>query len=237
MFFRLCQSCLITLCVLTIHAQSNGLVLGGKWSSQIYISDVNGRPFQNKYDDISGTPYFNEQYKFANIKLAKGQGRIFVHVKTRIDIAAQETYFISTNGVEAVIEAGTVKEIFFADATADAIFQYKFQTGFPPIDMKTGNHFYQIICEGNCSLLKSVTKKITERKSELSGEVLKEFEIYENYYLFSKGEIKRLKRDKDFILAELSDKAEQVNRFIQSNKINLKNNEQLVKLINYYNSL
>jgi hypothetical protein len=220
-----------------VHAQNNGVVVGGKWASQIYISDVNGRPFQNKYADISGSPYFLVDYKYADIKLARGQNRVFVNVKTRIDLAAQETYFISSNGVEAVMEAGMVKEITFADTTENGIIQYKFQTGFPAVDMKTANHFYIVLTEGKCGFLKSITKKVTERRNELSGEVVKDFDTYENYYLFMNGEMKRWKKDKEFILGELADKKAQVNEFIQSQKLNPKNNDHVVKIINYYNTL
>jgi len=232
---RFCQVLIGLICTGNIGAQNNGVVVNGKWASQIFITDVNGRPFENKYADISGSPYFNDNYKFADIKLK--QGRTFINVKTKIDLAAQETYFISSNGIEAVMEAGMVKEITYADTTVEGIIFYKFQTGFPPVDMKTGNHFYQVLAEGRCSFVKSITKKVSVRKNELSGEVVKDFETYENYYLFVKGEMKRLKKDKDFILAELSDKQAQVNQFVQSNKTNFKNNDHLVKLLNYYNSL
>jgi hypothetical protein len=47
----------------------------------------------------------------------------------------------------------------------------------------------------------------------------------------------RWKKDKDFILAELSDKQTEVNQYILSNKLNLRNQEHLVKLLTYYNSL
>ena len=49
--------------------------------------------------------------------------------------------------------------------------------------------------------------------------------------------MKRLKKEKDFILAELSDKRTEVNQYVQSNKLNLKSNDHIVKLLNYYNAL
>lgn len=233
----LCQFLLFFICAGNTLAQNNGVVIGGKWANQIFISDVNGRPFQNRYADVTGTPYFNDEYKFANIKLSQGQGRTFVNVKTRIDLASQETYFISSNGIEAVIEAGMVKEITYADTTAEGIIFYKFQTGFPSIDMKTANNFYLVLSEGRCSFLKSITKKVTERKNELSGEVAKDFDTYENYYLFVNREMKRLKKDKDFLLAELSDKDTEIRQFIQNNKLNFKNDKHIVRLIDFYNTL
>ncbi|MCW3087358.1 MAG: hypothetical protein JWQ78_744 [Sediminibacterium sp.] len=237
MRIRIFHTCFVLIWAATAYAQNNGVVVGGKWANQIFVTDVNGRPFENKYEDVSGSPYFSDTYKYANIKLAQGQGRTFVNVRTRIDLAAQETYFVSSNGVEAVIEAGMVKEITYADTTADGIMLYKFQTGFPAVDMKTANHFYQVLAEGRCSFLKSIVKKVTERKNELSGEKIKDFETYENYYLFRNGEMKRLKKDKDFLLAELADKQAQVAQYMQANKLSVKNSDHLVKLFEYYNTL
>lgn len=93
------------------------------------------------------------------------------------------------------------------------------------------------MAEGRCSFLKSIYKRVSEKKTELSGEVVKEFETYEDYYLIINGVMKRWKKDKDFILAELTDKQAQVNQYLLSNKVNFKNAEQVTKLLNYYNSL
>jgi hypothetical protein len=49
--------------------------------------------------------------------------------------------------------------------------------------------------------------------------------------------MKHLKKDRDFILSELADKQQEVNKFIQDNKLNLRNNDHLVKLLEYYNGL
>ena len=49
--------------------------------------------------------------------------------------------------------------------------------------------------------------------------------------------MKRLKKDKDFVLAELADKQQPVYKFFLDKKINVKNTDQLIQLINYYNTL
>lgn len=235
---RLFQFCFAVAWAGSIHAQlstPSTMVINGKWAKQIFISDVNGQPIVNKYADVSGTPFFNEAYKYSNIIMTTG--RLFTGVRTRIDLAAQETYFISDNGVEAYMAAGIVKEVSYADTTTDGIVFYKFQTGFPSIDKQTPNNFYLVLAEGRCSFLKSILKRVSEKKNDVSGEIRKDFDTYEDYYLFTKGTMKRWKKDKDYILAELSDKQAEVNQFIQTNKTNFKNQEQMIKLLNYYNSL
>ena len=185
--------------------------------------------------DLSHHPYFNEVYKYADIKLARG--RAFLNVKTRIDIEIQQATFISANGIEIPIDPGLAKEINYADTTVEGIFFYKFKTGFPNIDRQNTYFFYQVLADGRCSLLKSVYKKVKEKLVVVFSEYEREYETFEDYYLYSKGVMKKLKKDKEFFLAELNDKQEEISRYILTNKTNFKNNEQLIGLLNYYNSL
>ncbi len=234
------RTCFVQICLLffisnSIAAQSNGLVVKGKWPSQVFISDVNGRPFESRFDDVSGTPYFNAAYKYGDITLK--QGRKFTQVKMKINLVTQETVFVSENGIEGYMEAGMVKEISYADTTADGILLYKFQTGFPAVDRQNDKHFYQVLAEGRCSLVRSIVKKVIERRNELSGEVVKEFESTENIYLYINGEMKRFKKDKDAVLSLLADKQAELDQYVTEHKTNFKNLDQVVLLLNYYNSL
>lgn len=77
-------------------------------------------------------PFFNDAYKSSDIIL--NNDRAFKNVKTRIDLVTQEVHFISANGVAAFMLMGTEKEMSYADTTEKGIVQYKFQTGYPPID-------------------------------------------------------------------------------------------------------
>jgi hypothetical protein len=203
--------------------------------NEILITDVYGRPFLNKYADVTGSPYFNDTNKLANIILSTG--RVFKGVGIRIDLVSQEAHFISANNTEGVIKSGVVTEISYNDTTAESITPYTFRTGFPPVDNLTSNNFYLVLADGRCSFLKSIVKSVSERKNPLSGEVVKEIETYENYYLFSNGVMKRWKKDPKQISTELSDHQAQIDQFISKNKINLKNKDHLISLLNYYNSL
>ena len=220
-----------------IHYPSIQIVINSKWPNKGLISSMaDRRPAITKYPDAAGSPYFNESYKYADVTMMNG--RAFTNVKTRIDLVAQETYLI-INGVETNISAGMVKEISYADTNSNngTIVFYKFKIGFPPVDKLTVNHFYLVLAEGRYNFLKLISKSVTEKKNDFSGTMIKEFETYEEYYIFSNGVMKRWKKDKDALLADLIDKQVQVNQFIVSNKINLKNPEQVAKLLIYYNSL
>ena len=90
---------------------------------------------------------------------------------------------------------------------------------------------------GKTSLLKSVYKSIQERNNDMSGERYKEFATYENMYLLKEGVMVRVKKDKSTVVALLKDKEEAMKQYIDTQKLNLKNEAHLVALIKYYNSL
>lgn len=205
------------------------------WSQQITISDVNGRPVENRYEGINGTPYFSADPKFAAVILK--QGKKFSNSKTWINLVTQELVFATGNGQLAVTEPGVVKEVSYTDTSAQGIQLYVFQTGFPPVDKQTEKNFYQLLLSGRCTLLRSMVKKVVEIKNELSGEQYREFETIENTYLYLNGEMKRVKRDKTYLFHVLSDKQESVSKFMEEHKINLKDPEQFMAVLKYYNSL
>ncbi|MDB5209988.1 MAG: hypothetical protein JWQ30_815, partial [Sediminibacterium sp.] len=228
------------LCIAHVFAQPATVPLGlgandkfsqnfkTNWSDQVSVTDVNGRPITNKYPDVNGTPFFDENYKYAIITLVRG--RVISKVKTRIDLVSNETHFISVNGVEAFLERGTVREISYDDTTEAGIIHYTFKTGFPSFDKQTPDNFYLVLAEGRSGMLKSISKKVTTRKNDLSNETIKEFETYEDYFFYVKGEMKRWKKDKDFVLAEMTDKKVEVDQFITTNKTNFRNAESVAKL-------
>jgi len=218
-----------------VQAQTNAIATTGKWGTQIFLGDVNGRAFENRYADVNGSAYLFPSFKFANITLT--DGRKYANVKARLNLVEHEVNFIASNGDEGYIGKGLVSVIAMNDTTKQGIKAYVFQSGFPKIDNQTIIHFYQVLATGKLSLLKSINKNIEERLNEMSGEKSKEFAVRENLYVFINGEMKRVKKEKSFFLELLADQKGTITTYIDANKLNFKNEEQLQKLIEYYNSL
>ena len=218
-----------------LQGQANSVSTTGKWGQQIFLSDVNGRAFENKYADINGSAYLFPDFKFATIELA--DGRKYANVKARLNLVEHEVNFIASNGEEGYIGKGMVKSFLINDTTRQGIKTYSFQTGFSKTDNQTVIHFYQILASGKIALVKSINKNIEERLNELSGEKSKEFAVRENLYLLIGGELKRVKKEASFFISAMEDKKELVSQFISSNKLNFKTEDQLLRVVEYYNSL
>ncbi len=214
-------------------AQRNSISTTSKWGQQIFLSDVNGQAFVNIYDGINGTVYDQTAYQLAKITLK--DGRVYNDVKTRINLLEHEVNFIASNGQEGFLGKGMAAEIAYED---NNLSEAKiFQCGFPPIDNQNRISFYQILLNGKASLLKSVYKAIQERNNDLSGERFKEFATYENLYLLKEGTMTRIKKDKSSLLALFQDKKEAIAKYIEDQKLNLKNEAHLKALVQYYNTL
>ena len=225
--------CFSLFTVLFSHAQRNSISTTGKWGQQIFLSDVNGQAFVNKYEGINGSVYDQTEYQLARITLK--DGRVYNDVKTRINLLEQEVNFIASNGQEGFLGKGMALEIAYVENNAS---QTKiFQCGFPPIDNQNRISFYQILLNGKTSLLKSVYKSIQERNNDLSGERFKEFATYENIYLLKEGIMSRIKKDKSSLLVLFQDKKEAIARYMEDQKLNLKNEAHLIALVQYYNTL
>ncbi len=230
---------LVFICFITtstsLSAQANSVSTTSKWGQQIFLSDVNGRAFENKYADVSGSAYLYPNFKFATIVLK--DGRTYNNVQARLNLVEHEVNFIASNGEQGYIGKGMVTSILFNDTTNEGIKSLFFQTGFTAIDNQTAIHFYQVMVSGKLSLLKSMNKNIEERLNELSGEKSKEFAQRENLYVLNEGSLKRVKKDADFFINTMANQKEAINQYIRSNKLNFKNEEHLKKLVEFYNSL
>jgi hypothetical protein len=227
--------CFSLLIVIISHAQRNSISTTGKWGQQIFLSDVNGQAFVNKYEGISGSVYDNTEYQLAKIILK--DGRVYNDVKTRINLLEQEVNFIASNGQEGFLGKGMASEITYQDNSGSNLEAKVFQCGFPPIDNQNRISFYQILLNDKTSLLKSVYKSIQERNNDMSGERYKEFATYENMYLLKEGTMVRIKKDKSNLIALLQDKNQSIKKYIDDQKLNLKNEAHLIDLLKYYNTL
>jgi len=205
-----------------------------KFDQYVTTTDVNGRPFKNVINDVEGSPYFIDEFRFADIILSKGT--VYENLKVKIDICNQEAHLIADDQKEIIAEDGLIREIILADSAGGSNY-FIFKTGFPPINKNNTNSFYQILSDGEIQLLKFAKKEIVETKDVMSGEVSKAFVQYDDYYVFQNGEIEKLKKDKKFVLALMNDQQQKIVEYLKDKKINFKNVGALTYIFDYYNSL
>lgn len=206
------------------------------FSESVSVFDKDGRPFVNSEEDVSGSSYFLPEWKYGQLRLTNGTG--YDHIRLRLDLHTQEVHFMGKNGVEMVLPKGFIRELVLIDSsTPDSPSIYTFRDGFPAIDNQDGSNFYQVLVGGRLDLLRSTRKIVSMEKNSISGEETKEIREYTDYYLFSDGMMKKLKRDKAFILGAVGDKKDKVDAFAAAGKLNFKSIDDIGRIINYYNGL
>jgi len=161
----------------------------------------------------------------------------FNNVTARLDLYKQIIQIRLNGDTVKMVLPGNIIEIVFYDTVQSLTNEYKFQTGYPEIDNLNRNNFYQVLSDGKVTLLRSSIKKINKSKNEMSGETSSQFDIYEDHYLYVKYEMKRVKKDKEYLLNLLADKRKELEVYITAQKMNFRSMDSIKKLIDYYNSL
>lgn len=225
----------------TSNAQSNMSVRQtsspqNNFGSQIIINQVDGQPIKQKYIGVVGSPYLFESFKLGNFVFTDGTKMNMI--STKIDICSNEVHLINEKKQEVFLYSKQVKEIIYYD-TIDLvnIVAHKIVAGLPAIEDMTDKNFYELLSDGKTKLVKSIQKKVNIKKDDLTGETTKDFELYSDLYVVKDGTIKRLKKDKKYLLELLNDKADKVATFLNNNRLSFKDIASVTAVFNYYNSL
>jgi hypothetical protein len=204
-----------------------------RFITEVTVTDVFGRPFKSTYLDVKGSPYFIDDWLYSSVRLANDAK--CEKIPARLDLVSQELHFTSIEKEDWIFYSQFIKEVEFSDSSTGK--NYKFITGLPNIDNQNSNNYYLVLSEGSVSLLKSIRKVISINKDDISGEVEKKFVQYEDYYIFFNKQIKRLRKEKEFIMATLAAQKDNIESYLKKSPVNFKNVNDITRLFQYYNTL
>ena len=179
------------------------------------VFDKDGRTFVNPAPDVSGSPFYKDEWRLGQLIL--NDNRKYDSIRVRLNLSSQEVHILDKNNTEIALARGYIKEVVWLSDS-----KVRFVNGFPPVDNQDANSFYGVLSAGKCWLLESIRKVVTERKDELSGENKREYSTYEDYYLFDGKAMQRVKKGA---------------ATIDGKPIKFKNIDDLKKAIDAYNAL
>ncbi|MFB9863776.1 hypothetical protein [Rufibacter immobilis] len=189
------------------------------------------------YNGIKGNPYLFEDWADGKVKLENGT--VYEGLKLQYDQLKDELIF-SIEDARPKAFMHPVKEFSIWEAGNKQETNAKiFKNGFAPIDGASEKAFYEILTDGKISLLKRTTKTITEERANGNTFKTKQLNSTQKYYLADGTTLFKIKKDKKSVLEALQDKAKaaQLEAYISSKRINLKDDAGLTQAIAYYNSL
>ncbi|GGI28942.1 hypothetical protein [Pedobacter mendelii] len=178
--------------------------------------------------DLEGSPYLYPEWEEATVKFSAGINPLTENVKYDLleDIvvakgANDEEYSFNDMPTEFVLTNS--KEIY--------------RNGFPPMDSMTEKTFYQVIYDGKVKFLKKLSKTVIESKGYASASVTKKVSETINYYVLTKDKkFLKVKNNEKSIIAALGN-GDALGKFINDNKIDLKSNDGIIKLLTFYDGL
>jgi hypothetical protein len=144
-------------------------------------------------------------------------------------------------------------QVYFKDAKSDELLQFAlpvsefslvigqenlvFKSGYLAVDRNKPSSFYQVLVDGGVQLLKHRIKQPFDERAFNSATTTRTYKEDEYFYLAKKNTPVKIRKDKKQILTVLGNYTAELEAYIAEEKLNLKNEEDLVKLIVFYNSL
>lgn len=180
--------------------------------------------------DLVGSVFLEDQWTNAIVQTQKDE--IYKDIQVKYNVLEDILYFLGEMDVTMKF-IFPIKEFSLLPNNGSP---KVFRSGFPKISDYNEVSFYQVLTEGKVLLLKKNIKRITDKREYNSAVTTKEVITNAKYFLFQDGKITEAKKDKSFLLTYF-DKKNGLDNFLATNKIDLKKEEDLIKLVKYYNSL
>lgn len=218
-------------CVLTVaYKQSYAQQPGVNFSANSEGLTVNG----DLYKDMNGSPYLFNDWVKGNIQL--DDGTIYNNLNLKYDQVRELLIFLADDNTSKRFSA-PVKAFTLTNADDKEWPRITFRNGFKAIDGGNEKTYYEVLADGNTQLLKRTAKKIVDERAPGSLIISKQISATTRYYVNKGDRIIKIKKDKKSILEALSDKSSELETYIKHNNLNLKEDADLIKLIEYYNTL
>ncbi|PKV67431.1 hypothetical protein [Pontibacter ramchanderi] len=204
------------------------LLLGSGAFAQTEIVDYMGRPVMAKqYLDVKGSPYLDDEWQEGWVKLQ--DGREYAGVRLKYDQVADELMFSNKKG-----EA----QLFVHPVVAFELNKRLFVSGYNPVDATPLTAFYEVLVNGPTQLLKRTSKWVHEEVPYSSATKVRSIIEQQNYYLSDReGRLTKLKKDRKSLLQALGRKQADLEKYTKANRLDLRQEQDMAKLVAYYNTL
>jgi len=220
---------------ISLQAQKTVDVAEGNVSamSPSFFSVVGGEPvvFAKFAKIVDGTPYFSDEWIKGNVVI-NGEKQ-FTGVFLKLDLYYNEVHYRDPRGNELVAVTPIQKLILF-DSLSQLVYTFINGKYINANSRITG--WYQLLIEGKASVFKQIKKQMNENKPYGSATIERSVYTSFQYYALSDGNFVQVKKFKD-LPDVLSDKKEEVSKYIKTNNLSGKSDDDYRVVFNYYNGL
>lgn len=197
------------------------------------MEDGYGRPLYMHTDyKTEGSPFFNEEYCLAKLKVLNGKQYDNIPVKINL---LENLIIFKVNSTELVADV-PIERVDFIDCQNSNIIS--FETGFPKIDNQNEKTLYEVLSSGKLKLLKLYKVSYRDDRPYGSATFIRYFDKTQVLYVYSKEKgISKLNKYWESLISHIAiDKRKQVASYINEHNLNPKKEDDLVTIFNYYNT-
>jgi hypothetical protein len=182
--------------------------------------------------EVGGSPFFSNDYKIGSVQLNDEKTVPNVPIKFNI---FSNAVMVQKDGAEMKLES--FKLVSYDEPGNDgAVKHINFRQGYPEIDNHTATTIYQVLVSGpKVHLLKFLSQKV-EDVPTLGDYSRREIVTTQQLYIYLPGgEIKKIKAGKQSVTEALPGMSAKIEEVIKTGDLNLKNESDIIKLINGLN--
>ena len=184
--------------------------------------------------EIIGSTYLEEEWSKGELTFNNGEK--LTHAKVRYDIEMDQFQILIDNG-KAInqYEGFDVKEVLFTRDSKTRKFIY-----CRSCDSSLSAILFEEIIDGNLGLLKRTELSVKD-PTYIAAKDMGDRNAYilkkQSLYMKSGDKLTKLTKNNNWNLSKFPDKQKEMKSYASKNKLKFKEESDLVKLINYYNSI
>ncbi|WP_204346174.1 hypothetical protein [Psychroserpens algicola] len=195
-----------------------------------------------EFSDIKGSPYLNESFKDGQYFLnGKSQGHFYIRynvyndqIEILTDVSPENfnsktpkyDAFLKSNNSKIILDGKTIKSYYYNDDNGNTTNSYF-------IEVNTTDK-YTLLVRKRC-VLTPAEKAATPNQADRAAR----FTIYDDYYMLDKNEQypRKIEPKQRKLLKTFPAKADALKDYIKKERINLKEEDDLIKLTNYMSTI
>jgi hypothetical protein len=202
-------------------------------SALSFLRTVGGEPLANTkfVRVVEGSPYFSEQWMKGNVLIEESEYR---NLYLRLNVFETALEFLDTRG-DAMVCTQPIKKVLLNDSIKGV--QYHFiHSSFLPQSPDIKRAWLMQLADGPAGLYKLEKKTINEIRPYGSATTEQHIVDSYTYFVLYNNSMYKIKKTTD-IPDILNNKKTAIADFIKTNDLSSKAEKDIIRVINYYNTL
>lgn len=186
----------------------------------------------DKYANINGTPFLNEEWQLAAVILANDV--VAENVKVRLNLLENTLHYLDDEGKE-MVSTQPIKSVVFKNAANDTSSVFVTKRIVKEGGEKLPDSWMQLLQKGKASLLKMVHKELKDDPKQYGSATVTQSIVTEvRYYVWYQKELTRVKNVNEIADLLVNSK---LYGFVGKMKKNSKSEDDMKAAVAYFNNL